>query len=548
MKQHQSPTHSVAQAGTSEDATDVDVLVIGAGPTGLVAAAEALRHGLTVRIMERNTQRGMFSKALVVHARTMEVFAIMGIDRDIRAAGTPFAALNLHFNNRNKRVRVDLLDQPWGDTAYPFWLSVPQHDTERVLENHLTSLGGQVEWSCSLLELTDQGNVVEATLSHGEETEIVRARWVIGCDGGRSTVRDQAGITLRRTGAGATFLLADVKTTCDLVENEGHLFLAPDGLLILVPMPEPRQWRLIARVATAKQNTSTTEAEDTLAPADAARIDELIAERAGITFGAHDVSWTSQFDLSHGVAGEFRSGRIFLAGDAAHIHSPVGGQGLNTGVQDAQNLLWRIAEARHVSPEHAEELLAAYQIERRGTAAAMVDGVARMTAIMTSPKYLADRFRSLVAPLVVSRSFIQAKLARGVGMLNLSYAKQRGERGAGTWSVGHRLPNPLLGDGERLYDRIPNSGFSWVVCVNGTEQPNIAAAKLDADAPRWRGRPVIVLNESDLAEPDTSVRSGRAVLVRPDRYIAAVGPSGGTMPITGAATRFGEQANILNLH
>lgn len=482
-------------AGTrgAEGLPVIDVLVVGAGPTGLTAAAEALRLGLSVRIVERRRERGAFSKALVVHARTMEVFAIMSIDQKIRARGTPFAALNLHFNNRKRRVRVDLLKQPWGDTAYPYWLSVPQYETEQVLEARLNELGGRVEWSCALTTLDDRGEFVEAQLASEHGNETVHARWVIGADGGRSTVREQAGITLTRTGADARFLLADVKTTTTLVENEGHMFLAPEGLFILVPMPTPTQWRVIAHVASA--------ADAAPSAIDTASLDTLIAERAGISFGSHDITWTSQFDLSHGVAERFRSGRIFLAGDAAHIHSPVGGQGLNTGVQDAHNLLWRLAESRTLPAGRVEELLAAYETERRTSATTMVGGVARITAFMTSRSFLARRIRSVVAPLVISRSFVQAKLARGVGMLNLACerrgskrrgSKRRGsKRYAGNWRVGSRLPNPILERGDRLYDRLPSQGYFWVVTGNAAV-----------------GGP-----------------PGGLVLVRPDRYIAAVGSS-----------------------
>ena len=487
---------------------DVDVLVVGAGPTGLTAAAEALRRGLSVRIIERLATRGTFSKALVVHARTMEMFTLMGVDREILDRGVPFAALNLHFNDRKRRVRVDLLDQPWGDTDYPYWLSVPQCDTEQVLEKHLNGLGGTVEWSTALQTLTDHGDAVEATLTSEAGTEVVRARWVIGCDGGRSTVRREAGIELKRTGAGATFLLADVKTTSDLIEDEGHMFLAREGLLIIVPMPEPRQWRVIAHVASA--------AESAPSAIDATALDNLIEERAGIQFGAHDVTWTSQFDLSHGVADHFRSGRVFVAGDAAHIHSPVGGQGLNTGVQDAYNLVWRLAESRRATPQRAEELLAAYETERRTTAAAMVGGVARMTSMMTSSLHVARHIRKTISPLILSRSFIQAKLARGVGMLNLSYSKRAMLRGSEVLSAGRRLPNPALRGGGRLYDRMDDSRFSWVVFGG-------SSVVFDPADPRWNGLPVVVLPDAEMAEPVGKRANSRVVLVRPDRYIAAVG-------------------------
>ncbi|MDO5736950.1 MAG: FAD-dependent monooxygenase [Propionibacteriaceae bacterium] len=533
--------HAISSAPNVE--VDVDVLVVGAGPTGLVAAAEALRLGMSVRIVERRSTRGAFSKALVVHARTLEVFDTMGIAPEVRAVGAPFAALNARFAGSRRRVRIDLLGLPWEDTAYPYWLSVPQYDTERVLEAHLVRLGGSVEWSCALRSLRELGGFVEAELQSDGGTETVRARWVIGCDGGRSTVRDLVGVTLRRTGAGATFLLADVKTTTDLVEDEGHLYLARQGLIILVPMPEPRRWRLIAHMRASLPS------EDGDAPViDAAGIDALILERTGIEFGSHDVSWTSQFDLTHGVADRFRESRIFLAGDAAHIHSPVGGQGLNTGVQDAHNLLWRIAESRGLPPWSAKALLDGYESERRGTAVPMVRGVARMTAVMTARRWPIRQVLGLLAPRILSRPGVQAKLGRDVGMLNLSYAgAARAQRTSGHGlRVGCRLPNPEMVSGGRIFDRLPTTGYSWLV-VGDDDAP-----EPDPSAMCWRGVPVVFVLRRNLRDSSGYPRGAGVVLVRPDRYIAGVGddpasladdvlPSAESMDTAGIDDRLGAQ-------
>lgn len=492
---------------------DVDILVVGAGPTGLTAAAEALRHGMSVRIIERKADRGAFSKALVVHARTLEVFETMGVVAGILAEGVPFAALNARATSSLQATRVDLLGLDWGDTAYPYWLSVPQHATERVLQGNVERLGGTVEWSTTLLGLQDRGTHVEVALEGPGAAETVMAQWVVGCDGGQSTVRRQAGIRLERTGAGATFLLADVKTTLDLAENEGYVHLAPEGLLIVVPMPEPGRWRLIAHMPRPF--------DVQVSAIDATRLDDVIRRRTGLQFGSHDVSWTSQFNLSHGVADRFRNGRVFLAGDAAHVHSPVGGQGLNTGVQDAHNLIWKLALAQQLSAPSARELLASYDTERRGTALPMVRGVARVTRMLTARASVARRVLGLLAPRVLARPWIHGKLGRPVGMLDLAYTVTRREARKG---VGRRLGNPEFVSGGRLYERLSPNGFTWVVWGGALSESG------DSEDACWRGLPVVFVPDGSLVVPAGVLAGRRVMLVRPDRYVAAAGPDAWSVP------------------
>lgn len=502
---------------------DVDVLVVGAGPTGLTAACEAVRHGLTVRIVDRKPGRSAFSKALVAHARTLEIFETMGVADRILAEGTTFSALNVHTRLRSP-VRVDLLGLPWGDTVYPFWLSVPQYATERVLETHLQEGGGRAEWGVELQEVHDGGSLVEAVLDHGEgRREVVRARWLIGCDGGRSRVRDAVGLRLDRSDAGATFVLADVRTTAELTEDEGHVFLAPEGLLLIVPMPEPHRWRIIAHVPQDREDTSV--------PVSEVFLDGLILRRSGIAFGSHDLTWTSQFRLSHGVADHYRRGRVFLAGDAAHVHSPVGGQGLNTGVQDAHNLLWKLAAARRTGAARSDALLDSYEAERRPVAHAMVRGTARATSWLTTRKGVPRALLGMVAPTVLARPSVQARFGRGVGMLDIAYrAGSRGPGAArGLFAAGRRLPNPPVGGGGRLHQQLAPLGFSWVVRGRpGETHPH------DGD-PAWAGIPAFFLPDHDATDPPSPGESAPVVLVRPDGYIAAVGETPGSVLSAGRA-------------
>ncbi len=467
----------MAQPSTSH----VDLLVVGVGPTGLTAALEARRFGMTVRIVDKRDSRARRSKALVIHARTMEILDNLGLAPDLMRRGVRFAGLNLH-GAGGARGRLDLMGLDWGDTDYPFWLTLPQYETEQVLEDALAAEGVHVEWDTELSDLSQDDSGVAATLGGRSVT----ADWLIGADGSHSAVRGAVGGHLERVDAGATFILADVHTTNrDLVQDEGHLYLHPDGLLIIVPMPEPDLWRIIAH--------RPGESPDNDEPIDAAFLDALVRERAGVEFGAHDVGWTSRFALAHGVTDVIRRDRVFLAGDAVHVHSPVGGQGLNTGVQDAHNLIWKLAAARALGDNpHGRWLLGTYGVERMQVAEEMVGSVDRATRILTGRTGLVRRAVGAVMPRTLPRLPVRQAFGRRLAGLELAY---EGE------AAGRRLPNHPTADGSGVLAHLDPRGFTWV--LNGADEP------FDA-----RGLPVI------------HVGDGPAVtLVRPDGYVAATGDS-----------------------
>lgn len=436
------------------DALKTDLLIVGAGPTGLAAACDALRHGLTVRLVERRESRAPYSKALVVHARTMEILERLGCAEAILKGGAKFRALNIHTRPGKQRTRVDLLDRSWGDTRYPFWLSIPQYDVEQALEDKLASAGLRPEWSTGLVALEQAGDEVVATLQASDgTTHRHRARWVLGCDGGRSTTRDLVGVRMNRTALGVSFALADVQTRSELAGDEGHMVWADEGLLLVVPMPAPGVWRLIAQV------------DASVPELDAAGWNALVQRRSGMDLQVQSTGWSSRFDLSSGVSETLRRGRVFLLGDAAHVHSPVGGQGLNTGVQDAHNLVWKLAlMARgEVTGEAAEVLLDSFEAERHPMAVAMVTTTERMTRLITGRTPLFKAVLRVVAPQLLKVSRLKDRLGRGVGMLDLRTAGRP------------RLPNPEIAGGERLHDRLhptrptrlSHGARSWLVRPDG---------------------------------------------------------------------------------
>lgn len=415
------------------DTPTTDLLIVGAGPTGLTAACDAARHGLSVRVIEKRAARAEYSKALVVHARTMEVFERLGCADDVLGRGARFRALHVHTRPGHARTRVDLLDRRWGDTRYPFWLSVPQYEVERALERRLAAVGVPIEWATELDALTQSPDAVTATLrGPGSATSAHRARWLLGCDGGRSATRDLVGVTLHRRALGVSFALADVETEAEIAEDEGHMVWADEGLVLVVPMPAPRVWRLIAQV------------DRTTPELDAAGWGALVKRRSGIDLAVRAMGWSSRFELTSGVSEGMRRGRVFLLGDAAHVHSPVGGQGLNTGVQDAHNLVWklRLLDRADLGADAREALLDSYESERHAVALDMVKNTERATRLITSRSPAFKALLRAVAPRALGVTRLADRLGRGVGMLDLRTGGRL------------RLPNPALAAGDRLHDRV----------------------------------------------------------------------------------------------
>jgi 2-polyprenyl-6-methoxyphenol hydroxylase-like FAD-dependent oxidoreductase len=390
-----------------------DVIIIGAGPTGLTAAIEAARHGLSVRIVDRQDARSAFSKALVAHARTLEIFHNMGLIEKVLAAGTIFKALNVYDQNK-AMMRIVFEQLAWRDALYPFWLSIPQSETERCLEEKLTQLGIQVERQTELDDLEQQPDLVRLTLKHTDGSrEIADAAWVVGCDGARSTVRKLLNLDFEGRAEDEMFILADVGIESDLPEDEGYNVLSSDGVMLIVPLPVPHYRRLIFHMPSLKPHEDP---EITLASLQA-----LIDKRTYLPVKLTDLGWTSHFSVKHFVVSQHRHGRVCLAGDAAHIHSPVGGQGMNSGIQDAYNLMWKLALVQHGQAKPL--LLDSYEAERHPVAKNLIKRVSIATRIITTSHPISRILRNQLGRLLINTKAVKNRLGRNVAMLDLNYRK-----------------------------------------------------------------------------------------------------------------------------
>jgi 2-polyprenyl-6-methoxyphenol hydroxylase-like FAD-dependent oxidoreductase len=443
----------------------LDVLVVGAGPTGLTLAAQLQTFGATVRIVDRQLDRVHESRALGVQPRTLEVLRGLGLAEDLVARGNSAVWVQLHAGGRVVRVR--LFGLGLDDTAYPFLLFVSQAETEQLLGDHLATAGVQVERGVELTALQAHDDGVTCTLRHRDgSTEQARARYLVGCDGAHSAVRRGAGIPFKGGAYPQTFALADLEVD-GLDRDAAHAYTGQDGIVLFFPLGRPASWRLLA------MHPSLQGRREPARPS-LEQLQALVDTFTGGRVRLRDPVWRSYFGLQHRHASRYQAGRIFLAGDAAHVHSPAGAQGMNTGIQDAWNLGWKLAlVARGVAEE---ALVDSYDAERRPVGGFVVRFTDRAFSVATSTNPLVRVPRTRLVPLVLP---LALRFDRSVGygfrtvsQLNISYrsspavqegrpALRRGPR------AGDRLPDArIVRDGQACWlgEALAAPGFHLLLC------------------------------------------------------------------------------------
>src|SRR5215216_3860194 len=387
-------------------------LIVGAGPTGLTLAVELARRGVPFRIIDREPERTRTSRAIGTQARTVEVFRLMGIpETALEPAARPRA---LRFAEGDRTLaRIEFGNGLPG--ASPRLISMDESDTERVLERRLDQLGGRVEWSTQLLGFRVDGARVTATLQGPGGTSEIEARFLVGADGAHSTVRHEAGIGFAGAAYPERFLLADLDLDWDLPHDEGHIWIGDDGLVAAIPLPGERRYRVIVPLPpayAAKEYPSEAEI--------AAEAETLLRQRTGVSLRRiGDPVWASAFRIQRRQADRYRRGPVFLAGDAAHVHSPVGGQGMNTGIQDAFNLGWKMALAAR--DQAAPGLLDTYQAERHPIARGVLRGTHLGTRLFLAQNPLMRAVREHVVPALVNIPAVRRRIMTAVSQLSIGY-------------------------------------------------------------------------------------------------------------------------------
>jgi 2-polyprenyl-6-methoxyphenol hydroxylase-like FAD-dependent oxidoreductase len=369
---------------------DTDVLIVGAGPTGLTLAASLLAGGVRATIVDRQTAGANTSRAGAINARTLEVLEGLDVARRLVKEGIQAPRFTIRDGNR-VLIPIDFGALP---TAYPYTLLLPQCDTERLLLDRVVELGGEVLRPNVLTSVAQDADGVTATFEDGD---VIRAAWVVGADGMHSTVREQADIGFHGDKYEQSFVLADVRLAGDGPTDEVVLFWAAAGLTVVAPLPGGA-FRVVAPVDDAPEVPS-------------AEFVQQILDDRGYGVGrmtVTDVLWGSRFRIHHRVADTYRSGRILLAGDAAHVHSPAGGQGMNLGLQDAVALAEALTLVVGGAPD---AVLDEYAAARRPIAAQVITLTDRLTRLATLPRALRP-IRNVVMGLAGRIPAVRRALAR----------------------------------------------------------------------------------------------------------------------------------------
>jgi 2-polyprenyl-6-methoxyphenol hydroxylase-like FAD-dependent oxidoreductase len=507
-----------------EGLCDTDVLVVGAGPTGLALSAQLAAYAVPHRLVDRLADRAAESRALAIQPRTLEVLAALGVTPELVRRGNPAVRLMLHA--RGRAARLPLFDVALSDTAYPFLLFLSQATTEQVLLEHLAGMGVAPERDTELLAMSVAGDHLTCRLRHGSggAVELLRARYLVGCDGAHSTVRGLAGIPFPGSDYPQTFVLADLEAD-GLQAGTAHAFLGDTGLTLFFPLRHPATWRLIA------MQPPGTGGSDPPCPT----LAELQALAAPNVPGVHlrDPVWATRFHLHSRAVTTMRSGRVFLAGDAAHIHSPAGAQGMNTGIQDAVNLGWKLALV--LQADAPPSLLDTYHLERAPVARAVLRladrGFRAATSQSPTTRFLRTRVAPRILPKLAQLPPARARGFRVLGQLAVHYRHSPLNAPATSRSrprPGDRLPDAPLAGGT-LHDLIVEPGFDLLLCgpsdawaPEGLHQltswhPRLHLHQLPPGEPRRDDTHTATAGRA-LGVPDPA--QAVALLVRPDGYVA----------------------------
>ncbi|MEU9304453.1 FAD-dependent oxidoreductase [Streptomyces sp. NPDC048269] len=511
------------------------VLVVGAGPVGLTAAHELARRGVRVRLVDAAPGPARTSRAVAVHPRTLETFDQMGVAGPVLASGRHNKAFTMYAGGRRLvRLEADYSTMP---TRFPFTVVIEQTRTEELLREACGRLGVTVEWDVRLTGFSQDADGVRARLEHGDgHAEEYRAAWLAGCDGGHSTVRKELGLPLIGESS-ETWELADAQVSMDLPPDTIYWVHTGGQALMMVPYQREGHWRLLDTAPVARPGT----AGPAQARESAARFAERLSAGLGREVRVGEPEWSSVFTFQQRMVPAMHEGRVFVAGDAAHVHSPASGQGMNTGIQEAYNLAWKLAMVAR--GQAGRPLLATYGQERVPVGRRLLGSTRQATFLVQLKNALAGVMLPAVFSVVRGapplRRALQRKVLGGMSGLLLDYPDSpltttdgglRAPAGSRAAAVAAALPAGPAATALHAELRDPRWTLLYAPDGDGASLTAEGAAAAAGDwlsvravGARRGAAPAPLPDPGGLLRDALGLASGGWVLIRPDGYLAASG-------------------------
>jgi 2-polyprenyl-6-methoxyphenol hydroxylase-like FAD-dependent oxidoreductase len=501
----------------ANETIQTDVLIIGAGPTGLALACQLVRSGIDLVIIEKSEGVTPYSKALGVHARTLEIYEQLGLAQQAIDRGTIASTARL-LNGGEVRAELDLSNLGAGLTAYPYVLFCEQSKNEQLLYEYLQRNGKTVRWQTELVSFSQTEEKVTAQVkSAGGKSQTIEAKYLVGCDGPKSPVRHALGIQFAGSTFDRLFYVADVQIDWNLHHDAFHVSLLKNSLLVFFPLKGENRYRI---VGTFPEEFAKDEGEVLYA-----EIEHRIHEEAGFELTVRDVEWFSTYRVHSRHVSQFCKGRCFLAGDAAHIHTPVGAQGMNTGIQDGYNLAWKLALVLQGKAD--ESILETYNQERLENATRLVETTDRMFQFAAGSNWLFAFFRThvlpAIAPYFIGIEPVKKLLFPLISQIGINYRHSALSQHAGDKpfkvKAGDRMPY-LLVKGQSIYDKLYQPKFHWLVFADARAEIRDLKTELDLQDLELVDVNILPL-DPQVVTAFGSIDSFN-VLLRPDNYIAFI--------------------------
>jgi len=492
-----------------------DVLIVGAGPTGLALACQLIRHGIDFQIIDRNETTTPHSKAIGVHARTLEIYEQIGLAKPLIELGAVADHARLIVGGK-VRGEVSFADIGKGMSPYPYVLLVEQGKHEKLMHDHILSHTKYIRWQTSLESFEQNDSGVEAKVRKAQgESETIHAKFLVGCDGAKSLVRQGLGLEFSGSTFERIFYVADVRMDWKFSHDALHICLMKNQLLVFFPMTGEKQWRIVGTFP----EEFAKDAGDVLYE----EIEEQIKRDSELDLDVTSVNWFSTYKVHTRHVNKFSVGRCFLAGDSAHIHTPAGAQGMNTGIQDGYNLAWKLAWVLKRSAD--QKLLETFNEERLPNAKALTQTTDRFFDLVASPSPLLSFTRMNLFPYIAGFGFrmdlVKKFVFPRISQIRINYRGSSLSETRGTFKVkaGDRMPWFEI-DGRSIYDSLHEQAFHLLIFTDGRDEiPPLPDDLME----QWRegiDSRVFSLDEK-IADIFGSNRSFFLIL-RPDNYIGLI--------------------------